>query len=878
MGDRVTRATQSRELVRAKRLRQALERGAPPTFVPPAVPNPVAPPLSLSWSSIEKSSVEKNPVEHPGKTNSAEKNSKNAKKISSEETLNTRRQYLEQLFQNSPDPLVIVDTSFRGQCVNQEFQRLFGYSAAQVLGKPVNQLIFPLDRAAEAEWIMQCLERGEQITLETQRLAKDGTLLDVSVSSAPLIIDGQTVAFYAIYRDISERKRAEALSSALYRIAEKASATQDLQQFFAAIHGIVDELMCARNFSIALHDPESQLVSFPYFVDEQESAPAPTKLGSGLVEFVLRTGEPLLCTPQVAHEMQQRGKIKLNHPPPLHWLSVPLKVNHHILGAVILKSYSKNTHFRERDQDVLALISQQLAAAIDRKRNEQSLRRSELCYRSLVQTAVYGIYRSSLDGRFLDVNPALIGMLGYDSAHDVLSLDPKKDVFVDPAEYTRLVDEFRRSGRMDGFEVRWKRKDAAIITVRISGRAVASDEPTDVLEAIAEDITERRVLEDQFRQAQKMEAVGRLAGGIAHDFNNLLMVISGYTEVMLGQITLGHPLHSKAEAIQQASDRATTLTRQLLAFSRKQLLELKVIDVNAIVADMERLLRPLIGEDIELTTSLAPSVGCTRADAGQLEQVIMNLVVNAKDALPNGGKISIRTASVNLDDSYRPENTFIKNGPYVMISVSDNGEGMDRETQARIFEPFFTTKEKGKGTGLGLSTVYGIIKQSGGYVFVQSEPARGTVFTIYFPRVDEPSDAIGATPVALAAVGGTETVLLVEDEDSVRQLVRETLESRGYRVLEAGNGADALTLAAAHSDPIHLVITDVVMPGLNGHELVQQLQSARPGLKVLYLSGYAQDAFPSTAAADSQKTFLQKPFTLQSLSRKVREILGPPAN
>ncbi len=874
MGDRVTRVPQSRELVRAKRLRQALERGAPPAFVPPAAPNPAAQPSSLSWSSGEKSSAEKAPAENSKKTNSREKDSKNT---SSEET-NSRRQYLEQLFQNSPDPLVITDRSFRAQCVNQEFQRLFGYSPAQILGKSVNQLIFPPDRAAEADWIAQCLERGESITLETQRLAKDGILLDVSVSCAPLIIDGQTVAFYAIYRDVSERKRAEALSSALYRIAEKASATQDLQQFFAAIHGIVDELMCARNFSIAILDPESQLLSFPYFVDEQESAPAPAKLASGLVEYVLRTGEPLLCTPQLAHEMQHRGEIKLDAPPPLHWLGVPLKVNHHILGAVVLKSYSKNTHFRERDQDVLALISQQLAAAIDRKRNEQALRRSETCYRSLVQTAVYGIYRASLEGHFLDVNPALIGMLGYNSALEVLELDPQKDVFVDPGDHTRLVDEFRRSGRMDGFEVRWKRKDAAIITVRISGRAVAGDEPTDVLEGIAEDITERRVLEDQFRQAQKMEAVGRLAGGIAHDFNNLLMVISGYTEVMLDQLTLGHPLHAKAEAIQQASDRATTLTRQLLAFSRKQLLELKVIDVNAIVADMERLLRPLIGEDIELTTSLAPAVGCTRADAGQLEQVIMNLVVNAKDAMRNGGKISIRTASVTLDDSYRPENTFIKNGPYVMISVSDNGEGMDRETQARIFEPFFTTKEKGKGTGLGLSTVYGIIKQSGGYVFVQSELGRGTVFTIYFPRVDEPSEAIGATPVALAAVGGTETVLLVEDEDSVRQLVLETLESRGYRVLEAANGADALTLAAAHPDPIHLVITDVVMPGLNGHELVQQLQSARPGLKVLYLSGYAQDAFPSTAAADSQKTFLQKPFTLQSLSRKVREILGPPAN
>jgi CheY-like chemotaxis protein len=254
----------------------------------------------------------------------------------------------------------------------------------------------------------------------------------------------------------------------------------------------------------------------------------------------------------------------------------------------------------------------------------------------------------------------------------------------------------------------------------------------------------------------------------------------------------------------------------------------------------------------------------------------MNLVVNAKDAMPSGGKICIRTASVTLDDSYRPENTFIKNGPYVMISVSDSGQGMDRETQARIFEPFFTTKEKNKGTGLGLSTVYGIIKQSGGYVFVQSELGRGTVFTIYFPRTDEPSEAHGATPISHQAIGGSETVLLVEDEDSVRQLVRETLESRGYHLLEAANGKDALALAAAYPDPIHLVITDVVMPGLSGHELAQQLLAARPTLKVLYLSGYAQEAFSTPAAAEAQKTFLQKPFTLQSLTRKVREILGPP--
>ena len=860
MGDRVTRAP-SGELVRAKTLRRALKRGAPPTFIPPAVPNPLAQPSVLSWYTAKNE-----------EKTSAEKISQ-----SPEEILDLRRQYLEQLFESSPDALLIVDADFRIQCVNREFQRMFGYSAAQAMGQPIDSLILPPERAAESDWAKQCLQRGEQITLETQRHRHDGSLIDVSISAAPLIVAGRPDAFYAHYHDISGRKRAEALSSALYRIAQKANAAQDLQQFFAAIHGIVDELMCARNFAIAIHDPESQLLSFPYFVDEQESAPAPAKQASGLIEYVMRTGESLLCTPEAAQQMQQRGEVKLTGKPALHWLGVPLKVNHHVLGALVLKSYSRNVGFSEHDRDVLTLVSQQLAAAIDRKRNELALRRSEVRYRSLVQTAAYGIYRSSLDGRFLDVNPALIGMLGYNDALEILALDPQKDVFVDPAEYTRLVDEFRRTGRMDGFEVRWKRKDGGIITVRISGRAVAGgDEPTDVLEAIAEDITERRVLEDQFRQSQKMEAVGRLAGGIAHDFNNLLMVISGYTEVLLDQLTLGHPLHAKAEAIQGASDRATTLTRQLLAFSRKQLLELKVIDVNAIVEDMERLLRPLIGEHIELTTSLAPNIGCTRADAGQLEQVIMNLVVNAKDAMPNGGKISIRTASVTLDDSYRQENTFIKNGPYVMISVSDNGQGMDRETQARIFEPFFTTKEKGKGTGLGLSTVYGIIKQSGGYVFVQSEVGRGTVFTIYFPRVDEPSEVRGEIPVSLATAGGTETVLLVEDEDSVRQLVRETLESRGYRVLEAGNGQGALTVAASHTDPIHLVITDVVMPGLNGHELVQQLLPARPGIKVLYLSGYAQDAF-TTPLAEAQKTFLQKPFTLQSLARKVREILGPPA-
>jgi two-component system cell cycle sensor histidine kinase/response regulator CckA len=349
-------------------------------------------------------------------------------------------------------------------------------------------------------------------------------------------------------------------------------------------------------------------------------------------------------------------------------------------------------------------------------------------------------------------------------------------------------------------------------------------------------------------------------------------VISGYAEVILAGLAADHPLHEKGRAIQLAADRATTLTRQLLAFSRKQLLELKVVDVNAIVQDMERLLRPLIGENIELVTRLTPEPAHTRADAGQLEQVLMNLVVNAKDAMPAGGKLAIETRIIAMDESQRRDPQFIRPGFYVMLSVTDTGMGMDKDTQSRIFEPFFTTKEKGKGTGLGLSTVYGIIKQSGGYVMVQSELGRGTTFHIYLPQVQGTAEKQTAA-TGDSALGGSETILLVEDEESVRQLVRDTLAAKGYRVLEAESGESGLNVAAAYSGNIDLIITDVMMPGMSGRELVKNLSQSRPQSKVLYLSGYTEDAILSDGTIESGTAFLQKPFSLQNLSRKIRELL-----
>jgi len=851
MGEGVTQSGSAREeRARASRMKKALESGAPPAFVPPSQPA----------NGSHSENISRGDFQVPDNA---------AKKASS-----IRLQSFDQMFQAHPDGLSIADRDHRVLWANEKFSQMFGYAASEVVGQQLESLIVPTERLAESEWVTEALARGERITLETKRKKKDGNLVDVSLSCAPLLLDEKFNGFYAGYHDISDRKRVEALSSALYRVAEKSSSAHDLRQFFAAVHGIVDELMHAKNFYIALYDPATDTLSFPYFVDEQDAAPASKKLGRGLTDYLIRTGEPLLATPEVLQGMEERGEVARNGSRSLDWMGVPLKVNHHTFGALAVQTYSKNIRYGERDKEILTFVARQLASAVEIKRNEQALRRSEARYRSLVQSSVYGIYRSSVEGRFLDVNPALIAMLGYSSPEEVLLLDPEKDVFAQPEEHTRLFDEFRRTGRLDGFEVKWRRKDGRPIMVRISGRAVSSaDEPADVLEAIAEDVTDRRALEDQFRQAQKMEAVGRLAGGVAHDFNNLLMVISGYAEVILSGLDPVHPLHEKGRAIQLAADRATTLTRQLLAFSRKQLLELKVVDVNAIVEDMERLLRPLIGENVELITIRAPQAARTRADAGQLEQVLMNLVVNAKDAMPAGGRLTIQTQTMVVDENHRRGHQFIRPGSYVMLSVSDTGTGMDRETQSRIFEPFFTTKEKGKGTGLGLSTVYGMVKQTGGYVMVQSELGRGTTFHIYLPLTEAAAEPCAA-PVPDTSLGGSETILLVEDEESVRQLVRDTLVAKGYQVIEGENGEAGVMAATRHKGTINLVITDVVMPGMGGREMVKQLAQSRPRMKVLYLSGYTEDAIISDGSIENGTAFLQKPFTLQNLSRKVREVLG----
>jgi len=440
--------------------------------------------------------------------------------------------------------------------------------------------------------------------------------------------------------------------------------------------------------------------------------------------------------------------------------------------------------------------------------------------------------------------------------------------------------EARRSGTGRRIEYRMRHKDGRWVYLESTASPVINAKgEIENLVIVNRDIDERRRLEEQLRQSQKMDAIGRLSGGVAHDFNNLLGVIIGYAEILQEHIPEADPMRAPVDQILKAGNRASSLTRQLLAFSRQQVLEPKVLSLNGVVSDTDKMLRRLIGEDIELVTSLDPKLGRIRADQGQIEQVIMNLAVNARDAMPDGGRLAIETSNFEIDTAFAQRYAYpVQTGPYVLLTVSDNGIGMDSATQQRIFEPFFTTKEKGKGTGLGLSMVYGVVKQSGGYIDLTSSPGKGATFSIYLPRVEEHAEADAHGTDHSAELRGTETILLVEDEDTLRGLARRLLEEYGYRVLEACDGSAALRVSEENAGTnIHLLLTDVVMPGISGRVLADQMKQKRPEIRTVFMSGYTGQRVGEKEILEPGSLFLQKPFTRENLARKIREALDVPS-
>jgi len=576
--------------------------------------------------------------------------------------------------------------------------------------------------------------------------------------------------------------------------------------------------------------------------------------------------------------------VPWGHVPVERVMLTPIRHAGEVIGLLVVAN--KPEDYSPEDQALLeriaAMVGPVLRARLQRDRQEAARRRAEAetrdsedKFRSVVESSPMGVhmYRLEEDGRlvFTGANPAADRILGVDCRQFI---GKTIEEAFPPLVHTEVPERYRHaciSGEP------WQTEQVDYEHGEIKGAYLVHAFRTapGMMAALFLEVTERRRLEEQLLQARKMEAVGRLAGGVAHDFNNLLTVINGHSRMLLAKLDLRDPLRKGLEEIRKAGDRAAELTQQLLALSRKQVLHPQVLDLNHIVADMEGLVRGLLGPDVELHTSLEPALGTARADPVQLQQVLLNLAVNARDAMPAGGTLTIETRNVELAEGQPGAPAGLGPGRYVRLSVGDTGHGMDDETLRRVFEPFFTTKESGKGTGLGLATVYGIVQQSGGVIEVRSEPGQGTTFHLYLPSIGAPAAEVSA-PEAMVDAGGSETILLVEDQAEVRAVATAVLAEKGYRVLEAASGAEALAWCDRYTGPIHLLLSDLVMPVMGGRQLAERVRALRPEVKVLYASGYPDEVIRPEEAGDGSPSFLPKPFTPEQLASKVRQVLGPP--
>ncbi|HYU10071.1 MAG TPA: response regulator [Gemmatimonadales bacterium] len=738
----------------------------------------------------------------------------------------------------------------------------------------------PTFSARDALELVQQLAPETPVIVVTGRLGDEPAVQYLQAGAADYVVKDHlhrlgpaVLRALDLKRSRAAQARSRQLQIATYRIAQVAMSATRLEELLPTIHDIVSELMPAKNFYIALYDPATDLVTFPYFVDEVDPAPAPRHPGRGITEYVLRTGQPLLVKPESLPDLASLGAVESIGTASVDWLGVPLKQADRTVGVLAVQTYTAGVRYEEHHKEMLEFVSTQIASAIERKRAEETLRINEERFRALVERSGDAIALLDNRGQITYASPSTASVLGRPAeeivgrnAFDLLHPD---DV---PAVRTALATLRDKPGASILVHARFRHGDETwhegegTVTNRLNDPAVGA------VVFNYRDVTERHRLENQLRQAQKMEAIGRLAGGVAHDFNNVLTAVFGYVDILREELPADSGALKDLAEVRKAAERAAGLTRQLLAFSRQQVLEPVVLRPNELLEDLEKMLQRMIGEDVELRLALQPDVGNVRADQGQIQQVIMNLVVNARDAMPRGGKLLIESANADLSEQYAELHQPVTPGRYVMIAVSDTGTGMSAEVKSHIFEPFFTTKEKGRGTGLGLSMVYGIVKQSGGYIWVYSEVGRGTTFKIYLPRVDARAGALHRAREG-GVLTGTETVLLAEDDVMLRPLAKGLLEKMGYRVIDGENAAQALEAARQFDGPIHLLVADVVMPGGSGRDLARELAKTRPDTRVLYVSGYTDDAIVHHGMLEPGLNFLQKPFTPAALARKVRDVL-----
>ncbi len=761
------------------------------------------------------------------------------RKPENEIVLNERfRELLEVL----PDGHLVVAKDGQIVCASTRVEGLFGYAQGDLAGEPVERLLPEPFRESHREhrtgYFSHPRARAMGTGLDLRGRRKDGSDFPVDISLSP-IATAEGLRVLAAVRDMTAQRQTQqavALAEARFRDLYENAPTM-LASLDPIGATIVD---CNQAFANALGYAKDELIGRPVF---DLYSPGFLDAAAEVLRSFQRSGEVNDAELQVRRKDGTALEVELNA-----------------------------TAVRGRDGEILHSRST-WTDITERKRTEETLRASEEKYRSFFEEDLAGNYVSTPEGRLLDCNSSFAGIAGFDSVAAAMqstlwSLYPSRE------GRESFLEMLRKHGRLQNHEHELRRRDGSLRRV-IENAVGRFDEQGELVEihGFLIDDTERRKAEEQLRQAQKIEAIGQLAGGVAHDFNNLLGVIIGYSDLLRKDLGHAHPGQARLEQIRKAADRAAGLTRQLLAFSRKQVLEPQVLDLNAVVSDVEKMLRRLIGEHIQLVSELGQDLGRAKVDPGQLEQVIVNLAVNARDAMPGGGRLIIETDNVDLDDSYARTHPGARPGPQVMLAVSDTGRGMDAETLSHVFEPFFTTKEPGKGTGLGLATVYGIVKQSGGFIAVYSEPGRGSTFKIYLPRVEGDAAARPSRADKERAAGGSETVLLLEDEPSLRLMLRELLEEAGYTVIECAKPYEALSAGQSEVRPIHLMLTDVIMPQMTGPQVAERLQGLRPRMKVLYMSGYTDDAIAQHGVLEPGTEFITKPFTRDTVLRRVRKLL-----
>jgi two-component system cell cycle sensor histidine kinase/response regulator CckA len=748
-----------------------------------------------------------------------------------------------------------------------------GLRPEELVGRALTEFVHA-DDAEEMRVRLQLVGNPNDLGKGRCRLrSKTGELRWFEVTISNCLGNPAVDGLVASFLDVTALHRMESERQVISEVVHALNQTSNLDELLDGIHQALKKVLYAENCFVALHDSNKDTFYFPFFVDQFDIAPPPQKVGRSCTAFVFRTESAMLIPQSEFDRLAHEGEVELVGSPSPAWLGVPLKTPSATIGVLVVQHYQNEAAYDMRDLEFLDSVGGHIALAIERRRSEEALRKSESVFRLLFSHNPLPTWVMDDETlQFIQVNDAAVRQYGFapEEFSRMTMLDIRPEEKGASLEVRPPIDE--AEGRHEGF-CKHRKKDGKVFEVELishqfdhAGRRVRL--------VVAQDISERHLLEQQLRQATKMEAVGRLAGGVAHDFNNLLMVIKGHTELLMDTLPPADSMSRKIMQIDRAADRAAALTKQLLAFSRMQVLQPRVMNLNGVVEDMGKLLPRLIGEDIELAIRTEADLGAIRADASQMEQIIMNLAVNARDAMPTGGRLIIETSNAELDRTYNSTHPIVRPGRYVLLAVSDTGTGMNAETQAHIFEPFFTTKEPGKGTGLGLATVYGVVKQSGGFIWVYSELGKGTSFKIYLPRVDQPEDKGNPAQSFAEAPRGTETILLAEDEQDVREVAREFLESGGYTVIEAFNGAEALRLAAEHKASIDLLVTDMVMPGMTGKELAGRLQHQHSGLGVIYMSGYSEQTVVENAQADSGMLLLTKPFSRGSILRAVREALN----